>query len=73
MTDTFYVWRRRHGHPDTMIPGTRKKLPRYRHPSLESAQTEAERLSAAHPDSRFLVVQVVAEVGPVAVAEDVAA
>lgn len=66
MADAFYVWRRRNGAPDTMIPGTRKKLPRFRHPSLESATTEAERLSAAHPESRFLVLQVVAERGPVA-------
>lgn len=66
MADAFYVWRRRDVAPHTMTPCTRKKLPRFRHPSLESATTEAERLSAAHPESRFLVLQVVAERGPAA-------
>jgi hypothetical protein len=59
---TFYVWRRKGHHIKATQPGTGARLPRKKHATQEAAETEARRLSALFPDSRFLVLAVVAEV-----------
>src|SRR5690348_4352202 len=33
------------------------RMPRFRHPNFESAQTEAERLAALYPESLFIILQ----------------
>ena len=60
----FYVWRRVGGNLNTKEPRSRHRLPRFKHPTLESANIEAARLSALYPESRFLVMEVVAEFNP---------
>ena len=53
MTDKFWlVWRQYH------------RVPRYKHGTLESAQAEAERLSAEYPLAAFFVLEAVQKVGP---------
>lgn len=60
----FYVWRLKGKALNRQEPGGRKRLPRYRHTTVEAAMTEAERLSNKHPESRFVVLAAMAEVGP---------
>lgn len=33
------------------------RMPRFRHPTFDSAQTEAERLAALYPESLFVILQ----------------
>lgn len=40
------------------------RKPAFKHPTLESAMTEAARLSAENHNAKFLVMAVVAIVGP---------
>lgn len=48
----YYVWRRN------------GRNPRRKHATLDIAMREAERLSGFHPQSKFVVLAAVAEVGP---------
>lgn len=41
------------------------RKPVFKHSSLETAQTEAERLSAENHNAKFLILAVVGEVGPI--------
>lgn len=61
----YLVWRASgHGGINNKVPGTKKRFPRFRHATMESAMTEANRLSEMHPESRFIVLAAVAIVGP---------
>ena len=45
--ELFFVWN----------SGPRGLIPRFRHPSIESAKAEAERLAALYPNTEFHVLQ----------------
>lgn len=61
----YMIWRRKGKSGTTgKITGKNGRAPWFRHDTLESAMTEAARLSAEHPGSRFLVMAIIAEVGP---------
>ena len=40
-----------------MVYGIGQQEPRYKHPTLESAEREAQRLAKAHPGIRFVVLE----------------
>ena len=65
MGDVYYVWRLKGGQPNLKEPGsTKKRLPRFKHQTLESAKAEAEWLSDLHPGSRFAVLHRLSTIGP---------
>lgn len=60
----FYIWRRTRWGLTSKEPGRKKRLPWFKHKSFDSAEREAKRLAAKYPKSKFLILAVVGEAGP---------
>jgi len=58
----YLVWRKVGQKLRKGTPGGHGGNPRFRHPTFEAAETEAQRLAGLFPDSTFVILQEVARV-----------
>lgn len=58
----FLVWRKEGQKLRRVPPAERARAPRFRHPTFDGAEAEAQRLLALHPTSTFVILQEVARV-----------
>lgn len=58
----YLVWRKVGQKLRKGTPGGASGNPRFRHPTFEAAETEAQRLAGLFPESTFVILQEVARV-----------